>query len=128
MFFVQELGQSFGKLTKILQDYSMVSSYVINEGKYILMELNVTQEIRWVVSFWSKAEWEVYNIRYFYIFIAEDLKDMSQRTISLLTQEIKNQLRDWDSLQLSWYGSIAAIKMKVLPQLLFVSKSLFKNI
>lgn len=51
----------------------MVSGYMINEGKSILRGLNVTQEIKWVVSFGSKAEWKTKGARYLGILISEKI-------------------------------------------------------
>lgn len=65
------------------------------------------------------------DIRYLGIFISDDLADMWQGSVTLLMHNVKIHLRQWDRLNCPGMAEIATIKLKVLPQLLFLFQNLF---
>lgn len=45
-----------------------------------------------------------------------------------MVKETKKQLEGWQNKRLSWFGRIMALKMKVLPHLLFIFRALIISV
>lgn len=46
-----------------------------------------------------------------------------QANLVPLVKSVQRQLEGWSKVKLSWFGRMAAIKMKILPQFLFLFHS-----
>lgn len=64
------------------------------------------------------------NILMYLMLTAVYFKDWLDSNLYPLINNIHNQLEEWRKLRLSWFGHIAALKMKILPKFLFI----FQNI
>lgn len=53
-----------------------------------------------------------------------NIKNWMDLNICLVISKVHNQLAEWRKLKLSWFGYIAALKMKRLPKFLFVFQNL----
>lgn len=68
-----------------------------------------------------RAEWKQDNIWYLGIEIASDLQQLEKINLESLVNNVeKRVLGSWDKLSLSWFGHMATIQMKILPQFLFL--------
>lgn len=99
-----------------------LSGYLINEKKFELMKMYTTGNMEREVVGLSEAVWKEKEVRYFWQFGLSSAKEC--KTV----YKIRNQLQYWDKLTLPWFGWIAAIKMKILPQFLFLFQNLLDNI
>lgn len=49
-----------------------------------------------------------------------DLEHLQQLNLIPLINPIQQQVAKWNMLKLSWFGELAIVKMKILPQLVFL--------
>lgn len=69
-------------------------------------------------------------IKYLRIHIVIPLQNdtLIKLNLDLFAKSIQRQLGVWNKARLSWFGHMAAIKMKILPQLLFVFRSVILKV
>lgn len=53
-----------------------------------------------------------------------DVRNVGHLNIIPLMKETEKQLEKWKSLKISWFGRIAAVKMKIIPKFIFVFHTL----
>lgn len=59
-------------------------------------------------------------MRYLGIRICKTYEEMLKKNVMPIINQIQEKCRCWNSYPLSWMGRIAAVKMVVLPELIFV--------
>lgn len=92
------------------------------------MGMYLTTEMEEEMTALSKVRWENRGIRYLGVNISTDLDYYLQENIKPLLGKIKGKLLNWDRLSLSWFGQIAMIEMKILPQVFFLLQNLLINV
>lgn len=107
-------------LTKILDEYSAIPGYKVNEKKSKIMGLNTEKGLRMKLQALYKISWVQKGTKYLGIKISDNPNELLSNNILSYKSTLRNMLEGWKKLTLSWWGRLALIKMKVLPVLSFL--------
>lgn len=83
------------------------------------MGLNVTPKVKKEIKAITAALWGK-HVKYLGIKLSDSVDPITLIELNLkpIMNLVKTQLNRWQKLNLSWYGQVAALKMKVLPRFL----------
>lgn len=124
ILFLQNPAKSLDQVNKLLDDYSLSSSYKVNE-KTVIMGLNVGEGLK---SRFHLNRVETEGIRYSGIRYSDIIQDMVEENFLAYINTLKNHLGNWQKLKISWWGCMAVIKLKILPGLVFLFQNLMIHI
>lgn len=85
------------------------------------MGFNISKETQLQLQNHYKAPWIQNGTRYLDVKISDNSRDLLPNNVLPL---MKNKSDCWRKLNLSWWGRLAAIKMNLLPLLLFLFQNL----
>lgn len=120
---LREPEVSFDELMALLSEFGDLSGYRLNLSKTQVMALNfqVPQAMRDKYN----LLWENDNIKYLGINVSKDPLKLSQVNFDPLSIKIKSDLHRWNLIPfLSLNSRISAIKMNLLPRLLYLFRNL----
>ncbi|WP_411028246.1 hypothetical protein, partial [Salmonella sp. s60131] len=102
----------------------------------IKAQLKVVGETTGLCVNWQKSEIMLFNqdnrdmeeisnhelkvckcIKYPVILLDKDISKTKERNYTKIKEEIRNKLQNYSKLNLSWFGRIAMVKMKILPKI-----------
>lgn len=108
-------------LKGIVHRCGVVSGYKINETKFTILGVNVDGFTKEKIQRVDVAPWKRKG-KYLVINVSLPLTNATllQSNLDPWMRDLGQQLGKWLHLKLSWFGRIAAIKMKALPRLLFL--------
>lgn len=105
-----DLFESFGK----------ISGYKVNDTKSIITGFNIVDTQKQEIISIMPAKYQLGNVRYLGIYICRTNELLMQHNIIPLIGYIKQKCKSWETLKLSWLGRISAVKMVLLPKLVFL--------
>ena len=118
-----EPERSFNVLMTTLTDFGRLSGYKVNISKTQVMTLNYTASA--ILQNKFKLNWENEKIKYLGIHITRELSGLFQANYYPLSLKIKADLHRWNLVPfLSLSSRICAIKMNILPRLLYLFRNL----
>lgn len=121
VFVLRNPEVSLKALKQTLSHFGKVSGYRINEGKSIIFGMNIDKVTKQTIQGFDCTSWKRSD-KYLGINFVLPLTNEALINSNLvpLVKSIKQKLHSWRCLRLSWFGQIAVVKIKVLPQLLFI--------
>ncbi len=113
---------SLPKLISLLQEFGSYSGYKLNLNKTQTITFNYKPQdnINRICNF----KWKDNMIKYLGVQIPKDLSTIYDCNYIPITASIKADLNRWSLLPMSMYNRIDAVKMSILPKLLFLFQSL----
>lgn len=109
---------SFKQLMTTLLDFGKLSGYKINISKTQVITLNYT--VPMILCREYRVNWENMEIKYLGINITRDLSRLSQANYKPISFKIKADLHRWNLVPFLRFSSrLSAVKMNILPRLLF---------
>uniref|UniRef100_A0A670JU36 Reverse transcriptase domain-containing protein n=1 Tax=Podarcis muralis TaxID=64176 RepID=A0A670JU36_PODMU len=120
---LEEPVDSVCKLIELLEEFGRLSGFRLNRKKTKILTKNLANEDKNQLE--QKTGIKIVNkAKYLGIWLSPKNINLVEDNYDKIWQEIKKDLDTWQRLKLSWTGRMAAIKMCILPRLLF----LFQNI
>lgn len=122
LLFIRNPASSIPALMQCLGEYGEVSGYKINEGKSeaLMISGRWPEQLDKEVKFrWSKG-----GFRYLGVMLTHTSSQLYAANYDKLISQVKKDLERWEMLPLSLVGRVEAVKMNVLPRLLFLFTSL----
>ena len=110
-------------LMTLLVDFGNLSGYKLNISKTQVMTFNFTAP----QSLQDKYEldWGAESLKYLGIMLTKDLSQLSQENYGPLSLKIKSDLHRWNLISfLSLSSRVNAVKMNILPRLLYIFRTL----
>uniref|UniRef100_A0A8C5Q2N9 Reverse transcriptase domain-containing protein n=1 Tax=Leptobrachium leishanense TaxID=445787 RepID=A0A8C5Q2N9_9ANUR len=107
-----------------LQKYSEVSYHVVNTLKTQALPINMTDTQLDSLKRRYNFDWRTSYITYLGLKIAPDNNHTFLHNYERTFKEIRSIVHNWRSREVSWLGRMAAVKMVVLPKILYVFRSL----
>lgn len=94
-----------------------------------MMGINITVHVKEGILRRTQAIW-CNKIKYLGIMVlnTDDPKEWLDSNLSPMINQTINQLKEWGKLKLSWFGHIAALKLKMLPSFLYLFQNLSVSI
>lgn len=102
-------------LNEILEEYGAVSGYKVNEEKSIILSTDVSPQVKYEIGLINNALWQD-KVRDLGICLPKNNKGYVMDNIVLLMKLMKAQFNRWWILNLSWFGTIAAVNMSIMPK------------
>lgn len=93
-----------------------------------IMGLNMDADLRAALRALSIIPWVQRGISYLGIKLSDNPQDLLPDNVIPFKNALSNNLGGWKKLDISWWGRLAVIKMKVLPALLFLFQNLIIHI
>uniref|UniRef100_A0A2D4EPT8 Reverse transcriptase domain-containing protein n=1 Tax=Micrurus corallinus TaxID=54390 RepID=A0A2D4EPT8_MICCO len=123
VFFIEDPLETGEYLMKELERYGEVAGLKINKQKTKLLSKNLTKlqqlELEKKIGLES-----VKKIKYLGIWLTPRIKSLKKDNYDILIQQVKKDLELWAKLQISFLGRIAAIKMTILPKMLYLFQTI----
>lgn len=118
-----EPERSFSELMSTLNDFGRLSGYKVNISKTQVMTLNYSAPATLRTKF--KLNWENENIKYLGIHLTKDLTQLFRTNYEPISASINADLYRWNLVPfLSLTARTSAVKMNVLPRLLYLFRNL----
>lgn len=115
---------SLPNLLIILGTFYNLSGLGVNPSKCIAMPINIPQPLLTTIKDRFGFSCSTGTLQYLRIRLAPSLKLMNTHNYPQAFSNIKWLLTQWSSYQISFLGRIQAVKMSILPKMLFYFRSL----
>uniref|UniRef100_A0A8C5M1H2 Reverse transcriptase domain-containing protein n=1 Tax=Leptobrachium leishanense TaxID=445787 RepID=A0A8C5M1H2_9ANUR len=119
-----EPTDSLPRLSELLTEYSAVSFHKINLPKSQALTINVPGKVRESLKQTFQFEWREDYLQYLGVKISKSPDQLFDLNYKPFLAHIKQLLFKWKRKSLSWIGRIAAIKMSLLPKLLYYFRTI----
>ena len=109
-------------LMGILEDFNHFAGYKLNIAKTQLLSFNYlpTEEIKCKYD----LKWDMESIRYLGVNVVKNLNKLYEVNYNPLIQNIKKDIERWTTYPLDFGNKINAIKMNILPRMLYLFQAL----
>uniref|UniRef100_A0A670HVE9 Reverse transcriptase domain-containing protein n=1 Tax=Podarcis muralis TaxID=64176 RepID=A0A670HVE9_PODMU len=114
---------SLGKALETLEEYGKLSGFKLNKSKTKMLTKNLDSEAKAKLE----KQFEIKGakrIKYLEIWLRSKNINLIEDNYLITWNKVKKDLDVWNRVNLSWLGWMEAIKMNILPKMLF----LFQNI
>ncbi|XP_078518461.1 uncharacterized protein LOC144783270 [Lissotriton helveticus] len=116
--------QSLRALFIELHTFAQASGFKINMAKLEALNVSLSSEIFEDAKAEFDLQWSESTIPYLGILLAPTVQATKDANYARLSARLRDNLRRWKHLTLSWLGRIAAAKVTLLPQILYVFQTL----
>lgn len=89
----------------------------------MIMGLNIEEALQNKLGSLCTAAWKQKGVHYLDIKFSADPQDLLEENVIAYSKRMKNQLRNWQILTISWWGWMAVIKVKILRYYYFCFKT-----
>uniref|UniRef100_A0A8C5PNG3 Reverse transcriptase domain-containing protein n=1 Tax=Leptobrachium leishanense TaxID=445787 RepID=A0A8C5PNG3_9ANUR len=121
---ITEPTESLPRLREILTEYSEVSYHKINLPKSQALSINVPNSTRKSLMQLFKFEWREDYLQYLGVKIPKSPDQLFDLNYKPFLSHVRQLLFKWKKTSLSWIGRMAAIKMSLLPKLLYYFRTI----
>uniref|UniRef100_A0A8C5LUV5 Reverse transcriptase domain-containing protein n=1 Tax=Leptobrachium leishanense TaxID=445787 RepID=A0A8C5LUV5_9ANUR len=119
-----EPTDSLPRLSELLTEYSAVSFHKINLPKSQALTINVPGNVRESLKQHFQFEWREDYLQYLGVKMSKSPDQLFDLNYKPFLSHIKQLLFKWKRTSLSWMGRMAAIKMSLLPKLLYYFRTI----
>ena len=118
LLYLQTPPTSLKETFNIIKDFSKISHYTVNWKKSIIIPLSGDS--------WDSAAHDptlnltTGNIKYLGITVSPRLSELFNLNYTPLLKKMEDDYKRWNKLPLTLIGRIAAVKMKTLPQIIYL--------
>lgn len=120
--YLKNPDSTFPKLLTILDNFGQKSGYKLNINKTQVLCVNYTPSSSIRQKY--KLKWDLGNIKYLGVFITRDLNKLYEINYHKINNNIQKDLSKWLSITSDFSSRIEAIKLNILPRLLYLFLSL----
>lgn len=121
LIYLKNPSNSFEHLMQTLDQFSFYSGYKLNKTKTQILMLNCTPDQKLKER---ELNWEAKSIRYLGINITKNLSKLYKSNYEEIDRNIKKDIDRWSTYPMGFSDRIGAIKMNILPRLLYLFQSL----
>lgn len=123
LFLTQPLT-SLSPLMEELESFSWASGFKVNIHKTQAHSSTLPKTEQQVLTAQFPFAWPSDGVPYLGMQIFPTLDKIAQVNYSTLLTEVRGELSNWRRHTMSWLGRLAAIKMTILPRILYVMQTL----
>lgn len=109
---------------QILSQFSTISYYKVNYTKSLILDLGLSAVTKWDLQRKFPFKWSSKGTPYLGITLIHTISSLVAATLNPLIIKVKEQLQHISQHELSWVGRLAAFKMVVLPQILYLFRAM----
>lgn len=107
-----------------LEKFSSISGFKINVHKSQALALSMMPNTRIQLQQTFPLQWADDSIPYLGLSISGTISATRSANYAGLLARVRNSVRKWRPHSLSWLGRVAAVKMVILPQILYIFHTL----
>uniref|UniRef100_A0A803K6G7 Reverse transcriptase domain-containing protein n=1 Tax=Xenopus tropicalis TaxID=8364 RepID=A0A803K6G7_XENTR len=115
---------SLPNLHNLLAQYGKHSGYKLNIQKTEALAINMPSHTRELLKSNYKYKWKDISLKYLGVHLTKSYSQLYKCNYTPLLQTIHNLMNKWSPYTISWLGKIAALKMMILPKLLYLFETL----
>ncbi|KAJ1210588.1 hypothetical protein NDU88_005950 [Pleurodeles waltl] len=119
-----EPATSLSVLMGILEEFGRVSGFRINMLKSQAMSRFISAEHERDLKARFHFTWSSPELPYLEVELGSTVARTATLNYTKLTREVQRDIETWGRLKLSWLGRVAAVKMTILPRVLYVFQAL----
>uniref|UniRef100_A0A8C5WJQ4 Reverse transcriptase domain-containing protein n=1 Tax=Leptobrachium leishanense TaxID=445787 RepID=A0A8C5WJQ4_9ANUR len=120
LFLITDPDSTLPAITIELEAYGEVSGFKINRDKSEFLNISLEQADLGAVYRNYPFRHCVHKMKYLGVWLAPSAKQMLEFNFTTILTTFRADMADWNSRMISWMGRIAAIKMNLLPRLLYL--------
>ena len=124
LLFLSEPHITLPNLLKDLEHFHLLSNLKINHSKSNALNISIPSSVIDLCKKNFSFNWAKRSIKYLGIEISSDLKDLFHLNYIPAIKETQEDLKRWNSLNISWFGRASLIKMTILPRFLYIMQTL----
>lgn len=124
LLFLSSPQVSRPNLLPILDKFAALSGLIINHEKSLVLNISLTNMEMDPAKLALPFTWAEKSIPYLGINLSASISDLLSANYPQTLRRATNLLKQWTRLPLSWLGRISAIKMTLLPKLLYLFRVL----
>lgn len=109
---------------KILNTFGEVLYYKVNFTKSLILDVGVPPPMREFLQSQLPYTWSKGGITYLGITLTNKTSALVKANVVPLVAKLEAQFRDMSKNKISWLGRIMAYKMMILPQILYIFRTL----
>lgn len=120
MTFYSKPQESLKELMQEIDTFGVLSNFKIHFGKSVLMPSHVPSRMMTSIQHNFPFIWNLDSLVYLSIHITADLKKLSDLNYGPLLANVLRDLQSWKGHLLTWFGRVNALKMNVLPRIIYI--------
>lgn len=124
IFFVSNPWVSLPNILAALRKYGELSNFKVNCAKSVVLNITIPESEAHSMRSAFAFHWSDKSIRYLGIDITPDLAHLYTLNYIPLLHRLKADLCNWHTLTLTWFGWCNALKMTVLPRILYILQTI----
>lgn len=128
LLYLSSSQESLTKLILEIDRFGLISNFKINIEKLVLMLSHVPLKMKTTLQQTFPFVWRLDSIFYLGIYISSDIKCLYDLYYGPLMVSIIKHLQKWRSHTLTWFGRVNALKMSVIPRLIYVLQTVPKTL
>uniref|UniRef100_A0A8C5M8J3 Reverse transcriptase domain-containing protein n=1 Tax=Leptobrachium leishanense TaxID=445787 RepID=A0A8C5M8J3_9ANUR len=124
LFFVTHPETTLPNLLKAFEVYGTLSNLKINLAKSFLLNVSMPRSMAQSIRPNCSIQWAEDRIIYLGIWLTSDHTLMFRDNFAPMLATISTDLKAWNYPHISWLGHVQAIKMNVLPRILYLFQTI----
>lgn len=120
LLYLSSPQESLTELMLEIDRFGFIYNFKVNIEKSVLMPSRVPLRMKTTLQQSFPFVWCLDSILYLGIYISSDIKRLYDLNYGPLMVFIIKDLQKWRSHTLTWFGRINALKMSVIPRLIYV--------
>lgn len=124
LLFLSSPQVSGPNLIPILNKFANISGLYINPKKCLALNISLSNIELTSAKISLPFTWSNRSIPYLGIHLTASLADLFSVNYPPILKQLSNLMKSWSHLPLSWFGRINAVKMTILPKLLYLFRVL----
>lgn len=124
LFFLSTPHRSISNLLNALETYGRLYNFKVNLTKSAALNVSLPTDVVLTLKRDFHFRWEKSRLKYLGIFLTADSADIYPANFSTLLSTITTNLKSWHALHITWFGRCAAVKMNLLPRVLYLMQAL----
>lgn len=119
-----EVEFSLASVQSTLELFNRVSYYKVKESKSYIWGLGIDPSLQGKLKAHFPYTWSAEGIKYLGITLTASTDQLVKSNYTPFINILSNKLQDIAKVELSWFGRLADFKMVILPQLLYLFRTL----
>lgn len=124
LMYVTSPSTSLPSVLREFSRYGDLSNYKVNTHKSEMLNVSLPQPVVQQLNKSFAFKWQPHHIKYLGVKIPADLSRLFIYNFAPLLDSLSGDLSRWSKIPLSWFGKMAAIKMDILPRVLYYFQTL----
>uniref|UniRef100_A0A8C5M3E1 Reverse transcriptase domain-containing protein n=1 Tax=Leptobrachium leishanense TaxID=445787 RepID=A0A8C5M3E1_9ANUR len=124
LFFVRSPLITLPNLLRLFAEYGALSNLKLNMDKSEILPISVPAMLASSLQSAFPFRWCQGPLKYLGTYLSGNPGDLYTDNYGLLLRSVENDLRSWDLSHITWFGHINAIKMSILPKILYLFQTI----